>query len=162
VKEVKKAAEKLIAANPKRPDNLRLLARVCEQEGWVNSFTGRYQGAAAAYTERNSLIPNYPQDDYILCALLVLAGDTEGYRKCRTKMFRKFADLNDPDVDWRLARAYVIAPGGGADPAIGLPLIERAVRSNPNAAWYLHVLGLAQYRAGHFAETIKQLNHSIE
>src|SRR5262249_27861439 len=108
------------------------------------------------------LIPNYPQDDYILCALLVLAGDTEGYRKCRTKMFRKFADLNDPDVDWRLARAYVIAPGGGADPAIGLPLIERAVRSNPNGAWYLHVLGLAQYRAGHFAETIKQLNHSIE
>ncbi len=59
------------------------------------------------------------------------------------------------------AHAWVLAPDGPAATAQALQLAERRVSVMPNT-WSDHVLGLALYRAGRFAEADGRLRASLE
>jgi WD40 repeat protein/Tfp pilus assembly protein PilF len=66
-----------------------------------------------------------------------------------------------PRVCNKLAWAYVSGPEKLRDPAKALPLAERAVRLAPNQASYLNTLGVAQYRAGKYADARATLEKSL-
>jgi serine/threonine protein kinase/WD40 repeat protein len=61
------------------------------------------------------------------------------------------------DYAWNLANAT----GSSRNPERALTLARRAVELAPNWADYLNTLGVAQYRAGRFAEAIATLDRSL-
>jgi tetratricopeptide (TPR) repeat protein len=60
-----------------------------------------------------------------------------------------------------LAWALVTAPGSTRDAQRALSLARRAVELAPTQGMYLNTLGVAQYRAGHYAEAITTLEKSL-
>src|SRR5262249_45249826 len=96
------------------------------------------------------------------CApLLLLAGDTETYRRQCARLLGKFGDTQEPRTAYLVARTCALAPGAVADPARLVRIAERAVRANP-MAHSLHALGLAHYRAGQYDKAIEQLHKSAQ
>ncbi len=61
------------------------------------------------------------------------------------------------DYAWNLANAT----GSSRNPERALALARRAVELAPNQAHYLNTLGVAQYRAGQYAEAIATLDRSL-
>jgi tetratricopeptide (TPR) repeat protein len=59
------------------------------------------------------------------------------------------------------AWALVAAPGSTHDPQRALALARRAVELAPTRGIYLNTLGVAEYRAGHYADAIATLEKSL-
>jgi tetratricopeptide (TPR) repeat protein len=91
--------------------------------------------------------------------LRLLVGDDAGYRPFVGEMRRRESRADDPYVAYILARSSILAPGPFVEPEQAIHWAEQAVASEPNA-WYLHVLGTAHYRAGHYEEAIRRLGAS--
>jgi hypothetical protein len=60
-----------------------------------------------------------------------------------------------------IAWGLVTAPGSTRDPQRALSLARRAVELAPTTAIYLNTLGVAQYRAGQYAESVATLEKSL-
>jgi serine/threonine protein kinase/Flp pilus assembly protein TadD len=96
------------------------------------------------------------------CApMLLLADDTDTYRQLCVHVIGQLGDTKDPRTAYLVARIGALAPDAVPDPTRLVEIAERAVRVQP-APHYLHVLGLAHYRAGQLDTGIKQLRRSIE
>jgi tetratricopeptide (TPR) repeat protein len=97
--------------------------------------------------------------------VLLLAGDTQGYGRLSARL--READARQRCLDqagrksFLLARIGLLAPVGDEEAARLAALAEEAVRAWPRAAWYLHVLGLALYRAGRYDDAVKRLHESL-
>lgn len=63
----------------------------------------------------------------------------------------------DNELAWRLATG----PAATRDPERALALARRAVAAAPETAIYLNTLGVAQYRAGLFADAVTTLERSL-
>src|SRR5262249_39620891 len=59
------------------------------------------------------------------------------------------------------AWALATGPGSTRDPQRALALARRAVELAPNVGFYLNTLGVAQHRAGRYAEAVTSLEKSL-
>jgi Flp pilus assembly protein TadD len=76
-------------------------------------------------------------------------------------MREHFHGITVPAFAIDLVRASVLVPGGDADLTLLLELAENAVTCEPGVPHYLYVLGLAQYRAGHYEQAVRRLRESL-
>jgi serine/threonine protein kinase/Flp pilus assembly protein TadD len=96
------------------------------------------------------------------CApMLLLADDTDTYRRLCGRMIGQLGDTQEPRTAYLVARIGALAPDAVPDPSKLVQIAERAVRAEP-MPHYVHTLGLAHYRDGQFDTAIKQLHKSIE
>lgn len=96
-------------------------------------------------------------------ALLRLhVGDVTGYQQVCAGMRNRFQRTLHTGFASDLVRAQVLNPNSGADPEYLVQLAQRVVRTEPNVASHLYVLGLAHLRAGQYEDAIHQLQKSLE
>ena len=74
-------------------------------------------------------------------------------------MRRREGRTDDPSVAFILARSCILVPDPVVAPEQAIRWAEQAVAIG-RTAWYLHVLGAAHYRAGHYDEAIRLLGES--
>jgi serine/threonine protein kinase/WD40 repeat protein len=122
---------------------------------------GQWRLAAADYARAFGEAPGEPSRRFQHVVLRAAAGDEAGYRSACDHMLAVLGKTNE--LAWLEfgAHAWVIAPEGPAAVAQALRLAERRVAAIPTR-WSGHVLGLARYRAGLFAEAEAGLRASLD
>ncbi len=114
----------------------------------------RWAEAAAAYAKAD-LSARPLNDDACACAcLFLIRGDSEGYDRFCQDMIRRAGQTKDHFEAFILARTCGTARKGAVDPARVVEWAAQAV-AGAQPAWYFHVLGLAQYRAGQFEQALQ-------
>ncbi len=99
-------------------------------------------------------------DDYGDAACLALrAGDAAAYRRVCTAMVQRFGASEGHPQDHMLAWTCSLADHAGSAPSRFLDWKSDATNT-ALLAWWSHVLALAHYRAGQFAEAIAQADQS--
>jgi WD40 repeat protein/tRNA A-37 threonylcarbamoyl transferase component Bud32 len=95
---------------------------------------------------------------------LLESGDLVGYRRACASIVARFGTASDPDLAHEVAWDCVLAADAVDDREIPVRLARTALASfSGNMKHFAHnTLGAALYRAGRFAESIIQLNQSIE
>src|SRR5262249_10142417 len=106
-----------------------------------------------ALPDLDALVPRYPQDANLL-DLRGQAHERLGHRDEALADLKRAVGLPGApaqsynNMAWRLATG----PAALRDPQQALALARKAVDLTPGTAIYLNTLGVAQYRAGQFAE----------
>jgi tetratricopeptide (TPR) repeat protein len=148
-------ARRLAEAHPDHPID----------EGAALAFRDRWGEAAAAFarafaTER---APDRPHLWFEHALLRLAVGDSAGYHADCQHMLEVLRVPRNDERAWLefTAHAWALAPDGPAEPAQALELAERraAIILVP---WSKHVLGLALYRAGRFAEADTRLRATLD
>jgi tetratricopeptide (TPR) repeat protein len=125
------------------------------------AWQGQWRLAAAAYARALGEAPGDPLLRFHHVVLRVAAGDMAGYRSACDHLLDVLNKTNE--LDWLVfgAHAWVIAPEGPAATTRALQLAERRAAAL-HIPWSEHVLGLALYRAGRFAEADTRLRASLD
>jgi tetratricopeptide (TPR) repeat protein len=126
----------------------------------------QWDKAAAEYTKVNWSRP-LDEDAFDYACLFLIRGDSEGYNRFYQSMIHRAKQEEAPNEAYVLARIRAMARKGPVDPTRAVQWAKQAVSSG-SRAWQVHVLGLAQYRAGQFDQAlqsfeeakIKPWNHS--
>ncbi len=119
---------------------------------------------ATAHYERLLCLQGTTRTDYYHSACLAMrSGDAAAYRRVCTAMVKRFGDADDIHQCCDLAWACGLADNAGMDPSLLVKWARKRVGKHPpeSGEWWCHVLGLADYRAGQFAEAISQARKSI-
>jgi tetratricopeptide (TPR) repeat protein/tRNA A-37 threonylcarbamoyl transferase component Bud32 len=127
--------------------------------GRLYARLGRWEEAAADL--RAALGDGPSNDDWFqLAALHLLAGHANEYEDLCHKTVRLHGKAKDPEIDFHSGRILSLRPAAGEAREQGARWAERAVAAAPSNAWYLHILGLAHYRAGRVDQAIQRLKES--
>ena len=126
----------------------------------------RFDEALAAFT---AALKAQPEDPHLLAhrgfVALSLERIDEALVDCEAAL-RRGPLAGDEEQLARVCNdvAWILTTRSGhpLDPARALNLARQAVRLTPGRAIYLNTLGVVQYRAGQFAETIATLEKSLE
>jgi serine/threonine protein kinase/WD40 repeat protein/Flp pilus assembly protein TadD len=133
--------------------------RVRFDRAQVSLRLGRFQDAL---TDLDELIPRYPQDAR-LYELRSRAHERLGHHDQARGDLKRASEspqasaMQLNNLAWQLATG----PPGLRDPARALELAWNAASKAPDTAIYLNTLGVAQYRAGRFAEAVATLEKSL-
>jgi tetratricopeptide (TPR) repeat protein/serine/threonine protein kinase len=112
---------------------------------------------AAAHFGRLVQEGEVPMQDHFRAACLALrAGDAPAYLRLRERMTKRASDPRGPFAPGWLSWADVLADHSGMDPSAAIQRTRAMTDKNPALPWQSHILGLAHYRAGQFAEAIAQ------
>ncbi len=131
-------------------------------DGETLAYGGRWEPAAAAYTR--AFAGRSPVDPLLWFQHVVLrlaAGEAVEYRSACQHMLDRLVKTDGEAWLELAAHAWILAPDGPTATAQALELAERRAFVMPNT-WSDHVLGLALYRAGQFAEADRRLRASLE
>jgi serine/threonine protein kinase/Flp pilus assembly protein TadD len=109
--------------------------------------------------------PLSPGDDIWLqsACLRLLKGDVQGYKKvCQhlLEVARKSKQELAGQTAYMVSRTCLLHTTDGEDLSQLVRLAENAVASDPRAAWCLHTLSLAHYRAGRFDQAVRSCRQS--
>ena len=102
-------------------------------------------------------VDNNETTDYAY--LLVLLGDHDGFQQYCQSLVDRAGKSTDTEVAFHFARVCGAGPCTAVDSSQVVEWAEVAARSSTKA-WYPHVLGLAQYRAGRYEAAIENLKKS--
>jgi tetratricopeptide (TPR) repeat protein len=109
--------------------------------------------------------PDDLEGTVIYAGALVLAGNVAEYKRLCVRQLQSDATLQCLSQPGRksylLARVCLFAPAAVVDGDRPSTMAEQAVAAQPKAAWYLHTLSLADYRAGRFDSAVKRLEKSM-
>ena len=128
--------------------------------GLVHAYRGHWATAITNYSLVVQVVPDDPNAYHQLAALLVKVGDVEGYRRHCQKLLQQFGKTSDPNIAERTAKACLILPQSGADPATISRLADIAVASGPtnrDFSFFQLAKGLSEFRQGRFASAIDWL-----
>jgi tetratricopeptide (TPR) repeat protein len=139
------------------PNNLGALG----ERGYLHAWFSRWQLAAADYNRATALIPNDPEFACQAAPVFLMAWDEEAYRRACTRAIELFGKTKEPRTAFLAARVCVLGPNAIAEGAEPVRLAEQAVAAEPRNSWYLHVLGLAHYRAGQLEKARQRLQESL-
>jgi tetratricopeptide (TPR) repeat protein len=147
----KAAFDKLIE---ERPKDTHLI--VCRARDHFRR--GRFAEAAADY---HRVIHECPvSEDWLeACEVSLLTGDDAGYRELCRALIEKAGDKPAAFDCFVLARCCGLSPSSGIEPARLIGWTNQALESE-KLPWYLHALGLANYRAGDYEAAINALEQS--
>jgi eukaryotic-like serine/threonine-protein kinase len=123
-----------------------------EAEGLFRA--GRWDEASAAYARAFAWgAPESPHQWCDLAMMRLALGDVAGYRSCCRHMLHPFRvpGKDEAELFAFAAHAWAMAPDGPTECAQALLLARSRAATWPDP-WSEHVLGLALYRAGRFAE----------
>jgi tetratricopeptide (TPR) repeat protein len=108
----------------------------------------QWDKAAAEYAQADWSRPL--DDEAFACAcLFLIRGDSKGYNRFCEGMIERVKQTPAPFEAYVLARSCAMAAQCPVDPARAVQWANQAIASGQKP-WYVHVLGLAQYRAGQF------------
>jgi WD40 repeat protein/tetratricopeptide (TPR) repeat protein/serine/threonine protein kinase len=110
--------------------------------------------AAAAYARRASS-QTLSDEHFEHGCVLLLSGDRKGYRAFCKTMLAMGPKNNAPPGPYVLARTFALAAAAEVPPARALEWAQQAA-NHDSAAWVLHALALAHYRAGHLDQAIER------
>jgi tetratricopeptide (TPR) repeat protein len=137
--------------------------------GWIAGECGnlatlfirlsQWDKAAAAYAKVDLLARPPREDAFAYACLLLIRGDSEGYNRFCQGMIQHTTKTEDPFEASVLARSCAMARKCPIDPAQAVHWANQAV-ARANYAWYIHVLGLAQYRAGQFDQALQSFTRA--
>jgi serine/threonine protein kinase/tetratricopeptide (TPR) repeat protein len=148
------AWRKLAADNPKSADFQNSL-------GDALARLGSWDEALAAIDKAVEL---QPADHWFLfraAALHLRAGDVVGYRRVCRSMLERFQVTRELQIADRTAKTCLLAADAVPDFDRVQKLADRTVDGTEKQGdyrWFLFVKGLAEYRAGRFAEAVKWLD----
>jgi serine/threonine protein kinase/WD40 repeat protein len=125
------------------------------------AWLGQWRLAVADYARALGEMPGDPLLQFQHVVLRVAAGDVAGYRSACNHMLDVLGKTNVPVWLELGAHAWVIAPDGPGATTQALQLAERRAVAMPHP-WSDHVLGLALYRTGRFAEADARLRASLD
>jgi tetratricopeptide (TPR) repeat protein len=126
--------------------------------GRYHALRSHWEQAAADFTRGVGSAPPESEEWFEHACLRLIVGDNEGYRAA-VREIRRASRPDDPFVAFVLARTASMTAEPVVEPAQAVRWAEQAVASDRNA-WYLHVLGLAHYRAGQLDRAIQRLEES--
>ena len=101
---------------------------------------------------------------YLLAPLLVETKDRSAYQRLCRQSLDQFADVTG-DVAYNVALLNLLGPDSSTELPIVHALLDRSLasvatgRSNP---YYLSVKALADYRSGHHAQVVRQLESLLD
>ena len=123
------------------------------------ALRGHWEEARKYYAKIIEGVPvdNNETTDYAY--LLVLLDDHDGFQQYCRSLVDRAGNSTDAKVAFQLARACGAGPFTAVDSSQVVEWAELAARSS-TMAWYPHVLGLAQYRAGRYEAAIENLETS--
>jgi tetratricopeptide (TPR) repeat protein len=97
-------------------------------------------------------------------AVLIMAGDTEAYRQLCAGILdypELRRDEGSSRTKYLAARICALAPDTVPDPSRLVDLAQQTDAEDPGRAWYLHTLGLTQYRADHLDDALRSVEASL-
>jgi serine/threonine protein kinase/tetratricopeptide (TPR) repeat protein len=134
--------------------------------GQANSFSdlgvcsvwlGCWDQALAAIDKAAELDPANHWYPFRAAPLHLRAGDVAGYRRVCRAMLERFRGTQVLEIAERTAKTCLLAPDAVPDLDRVQKLADRTVTGTENR-WFLFVKGLAEYRAGQYAEAVKWLD----
>jgi len=114
----------------------------------------QWDKAAAEYAKADLWARPLRGETYTYACLFLMQGDGEGYDRFCQGMIQHVAQPETPWEAYILARTCATARTSPLDPARAVQWADQAVFSD-RSPWALHVLGLAQYRAGQFDQALQ-------
>jgi len=115
----------------------------------------QWDKAAAEYAQADWSRP-VEDDTFAYACLFLIRGDSEGYARFCQGMVQRAGQMENPEA-YVLARICALGRNSPVDPARILQWANQAGVVKP---WELHVLGLAQYRAGQFDLALQSFTKS--
>ncbi len=159
----KEASEKPVADDAKAVE--------IKPEAWIERARrhvarGQWDKASEDFAQMFKLIPDDLESTFEFAGALLLAGDTEGYKRFCAHLLERRDNLKYWNHPGRrsnlLARIFLMSPATEVDPAEASRLADEAVLAQPEVPWNLHALGLAHYRTGRYDEAVKRLQESMQ
>ncbi len=117
----------------------------------------QWDKAAAEYAHVDWSRPLH-DDAFAYACLFLIRGDGEGYNRFCLGFIQRGAQLEGAEP-YVLARICAIARSSPVDPARAVDWANRAVAGSHNP-WDLHLLGLAQYRAGQMEQALQSFTEA--
>ncbi len=122
---------------------------------------GLWSEAAAHYSRLIPLEGTTDDDYYRAACLAVRAGDAAAYRRICTQRVQQVWNSRDIFRLYYFTWLSCLAEGSGVEPSQVLQWTQQSTQGAlPKEWWRCHILGLAYYRAGNFAESIAQASRS--
>ena len=121
----------------------------------------QWKEAAAGFAEELELEPNAVFVWYELAPLLVESGDLTGYEKHRQAMLAKFGETTEQGVALWTARAVLLRPITAEESVVVSRLAKTAVKEEGLSPWKECVVGLSEYRQGHFDKSLEWMQKAV-
>jgi tetratricopeptide (TPR) repeat protein len=122
-----------------------------------SSRLGAWSTAIEAYRSLIEARPDDPGIWYAGCAVTLAAGVPERSRELQMRLLARFGQTTNVDVAARLAKALLFGPDFTNRLEVAVQWVERAIASKPESPWRQTAKGIAEYRCGHWPETLKWL-----
>jgi tetratricopeptide (TPR) repeat protein len=123
---------------------------------------GQWDRAAADYEHAARLQPDNDSIAYGLGLAFLGGGDRTAYRTQCRRMLDRFGQTGDPRTAGLVAWLAALQPVPQDEVESILRLARLAVEKEPDSFAYRETLGAALYRAGRFAEAVKELDAAVE
>jgi tetratricopeptide (TPR) repeat protein len=146
-----------IALQPQRPSLLAARADALAR-------SGRCREALADLSHALEMDPDEHFRWYVAACLSAYLGDATDYRPRCEAMLRRFGPTARQEIADRTAKACLLLPGA-VEPTEAVSLADRAMAPPVPAQfrpWFRMTKGIAEYRAGRFAEAIEYLTAGRE
>jgi tetratricopeptide (TPR) repeat protein len=143
-----------------------LEARPWDHQLWIGrgrhqALCGRWRQAVDDFARGNATATPDTHEFFEYSCLLLIVGDTEGYRRLIRALHREVGETTDMRLAYELARSCIVAPETAVDPKQVIRWARLSVDHSPPWAWHSHVLGAAFYRAGDDREAIRWFEDSL-
>jgi Flp pilus assembly protein TadD len=133
-------------------------SHVWRSRGTCHLRLAEWRKAASDFSRAVEAAPKDYQARFLLAASLHLSGDVTGYRRACAEALERYSASKESYPAYIAVRACGLAPDAVPDPLVPIRVMERA-NDRPSAG-YLHALGLAHHRAGHYDAAIEWLEKS--
>jgi serine/threonine protein kinase/Flp pilus assembly protein TadD len=140
--------------------------------GWAYAHLRQWDKAAAEFSKLVTMppTPGSARAAFNVACLRLLNGDKAGYRRICTQLIwthlleraQPGREAFPPDVAALASRTCMLHRDTGTEPRQAVRWAEAAVARQPRWAHYLHILALAQYRAGQFDAAARSCRRSLE
>jgi TPR repeat protein len=136
-------------------DMPEMMAGLFHARGKLCAQYSQWKAAIADMQKAIDLVPTNHETCYELSALLIQAGDLEGYRTNCHREVAWFSGTKDPHTAHRMVKSCLARDDSGVAPEQTSEWADTAIRLGTNDwAWPSHfqfTKALAEYRQGHFA-----------
>jgi serine/threonine-protein kinase len=119
----------------------------------------RWTQAAESYQKVSGARP-FGEESFEHAGLLLLSGDMKGYQQFCQRLTQQKGATEDSFQAYIIARTCGLGSETLVDRQQVLKWARQAAQSQPQSGWYLHVLGLAYYRAVQMDTALERLQRS--